>query len=233
MLALIFNRLNRFERRMMESFGTEISTPAERFKAYVHFYFFDHGILRGLWANQSQIAPGVWRSNQPSPARMRRLKRMGIRSILNLRGQDPLPHYFFERESAGALGFELHDHKILARTLVDRQHFLELFEIFDRIEKPFVMHCKSGADRAGLVSALWLLDKEGAPLAEARKMLSLRYAHLKNSRAGLMGHVLDVYGADTARAAMPIRQWFAERYDPVAITSSFYSKMGWPLPEPK
>ncbi len=233
MLAQFFNRLHQFERRVMRSFGTDISTPWERFKGYVHFYLFDHGILRGLWTNQFQIAPGVWRSNQPSPARMRRLKRMGITSILNLRGEDRFAHYLFERESADALDLELHNHKIYARSLVDRQRFLELFEIFDRIEKPFVLHCKSGADRAGLASALWLLDKEGASLDDAKRMLGLRYAHLKNTKTGLMDHVLDTYEADTAEAPMPIRQWFAERYDPVAITASFYSKMGWPLPGAK
>ena len=230
MLAQFFNRLHQFERRVMRSFGTDISTPWERVKARLHFYLFDHGILRGLWTNQEEIAPGVWRSNQPSPARLRQLKRRGIRSILNLRGEDRFAHYLFERESAAALGLKLHDHKIYARTLVDRQRFLELFEIFDRIEKPFVLQCKSGADRAGLASALWLLDQEGAPLNEARKMLSLRYMHLRHTKTGLMDHVLETYAADTSEAPMPIRQWFAERYDPAAITASFHAKMGWPPP---
>ncbi len=110
--------------------------------------------------------------------------------------------------------------------------FLQLFEIFDRIEKPFVMHCKSGADRAGLASALWLLDKEGASIAQAKKMLSLKYAHLKNTKTGVLDHLLDIYEADTAAAPMPVRQWFAERYDPAAITASFHAKMGWPPPAP-
>ena len=35
------------------------------------------------------------------------------------------------------------------------------------------MHCKSGADRAGLASALWLLHVERRPVAEAMKQLSL------------------------------------------------------------
>ena len=86
---------------------------------------------------------------------------------------------------------------------------------------------------AGLASALWLLDKEDASIAEAKKMLSLKYIHLKNTKTGLMDHVLDVYEADVRETAMPIRQWFAERYDAAALTASFYAKMGWPQPDAK
>lgn len=107
---------------------------------------------------------------------------------------------------------------------------MELFEIFDRIEKPFLLHCKSGADRAGLVSALWLLDQEGATIAQARAMLSFRYVHLKRTKTGVLDHLLETYAAD---APMPIRRWFAEKYDPAAITASFHAKMGWPAPDAK
>lgn len=58
------------------------------------------------------------------------------------------------------------------------------------IDGPFLMHCKSGSDRAGLASALYLLD-QGRPVAEARKMMSLRYLHLANSDAGILDVMLE------------------------------------------
>jgi len=231
MLGQLFTRLHRIERRISRSFGTDISTPAARRRSRWHFYLFDHGILRGPWTNLCQIAPGVWRSNQPSPARLRRYASMGIRSVLNLRGADKFSFYLFERETCAALGLTLIDHKIYARSLVGRDRFLHLFEIFDRIEKPFVLHCKSGADRAGLVAALWLIDQEGATPQDAGAMLSFRFLHLKWTATGLMDHLLQTYADDIAATPMPVRQWFAERYDPVAITASFHAKMGWPAPD--
>lgn len=226
MLRAVFDRIHQIERRFTRSYGTDISTPKGRRAAKWHFYLSDHGFLRSLWTNQHQIAPDVWRSNQPSPSRLQKLHEMGIRSVLNLRGQDKFSFYLFERETCAELGLTLIDHKIYARSLVPRARFVQLFDIFDQIEKPFVLHCKSGADRAGLVSALWLLDKEGANLAQAKAMLSLRYMHLKRTKTGLMDHVLEVYEADTARTPMPIRQWFTEVYDPAVITASFNAKMG-------
>ncbi|WP_253913162.1 tyrosine-protein phosphatase [Pseudoruegeria sp. HB172150] len=226
MLSKLFNRIHEAERRFMRSFGTDISTPRGRRQAKWHFYMFDHGILRGLWTNMYQIAPGVWRSNQPSFARLKKLKEQGIRTVLNLRGEDKFSFYLFEKEACEALGLEMIDIRMRARSLVPQERFMELFEIFDRIEKPFVLHCKSGADRAGLVSALWLLDKEGASIAEAKKMLSLKYAHLKRTKTGLMDYLLERYETDNAETPMSIRQWFAERYDAKTLFEDFQVQSG-------
>ena len=230
MLRALFNRIHEAERKFSRSFGTEIDTAKGRRSAWWHFYLFDHGILRGLWTNQYEIAAGVWRSNQPSKARLRKLHAMGIRTILNLRGADIFSFYLFEKESCAELGIELIDHKIYARSLVPRAQYLALFDIFDRLERPFLLHCKSGADRAGLASALWLMDQEGKSVAEARAMLSFKYAHLKRTKTGLMDHILDVYEADTATKPMSIREWFRTRYDDKDLTASFHRKMGWPAP---
>lgn len=231
MLSQINNRIKAAERRLSATFGTDISTPGSRRAAKWHFYLIDHGFLRGIWTNQFEIAPGVWRSNQPSPWRMEKLARQGIKTILNLRGENNLSFYLFEKEAADRLGIELVDLKTYARNLVSRERFLALFDMFDRLEKPFLIHCKSGADRAGLASALWLLDKEGASLGDAKSMLSLKYIHLRSTQTGVLDHLLDVYGADTAAEPMPVRQWFAEKYDPDAITESFQRKKGWLPPE--
>jgi len=233
MLSQLFERIHLAERRLMRSFGTDISTPSGRRAAKWHFNLADHAFLRGVWTNLDEIAPGVWRSNQPSPRRIARHKRDGFKSILNLRGVDKYAHYLFEREACEAQGITLIDIETEARSLIPATRYLELFEIFDRIEKPFVMHCKSGADRAGLAAALWMIDQEGHSVAQARDMLSFRYLHRKRARTGLMDHVLDAFEADTAETGIPIRDWFRTRYDPRALTESFYAKMGWPLPEPE
>ena len=46
----------------------------------------DHGFLRVWWHNLHEIRPGVWRSNQPSPARVHAAADRGIKTIINLRG---------------------------------------------------------------------------------------------------------------------------------------------------
>jgi len=217
------SRLDAFERRMRAAFGSDISTPAGRRAAFWHFHLMDHAFLRILWTNMDEIAPGVWRSNQPSPARLRRYRDMGIRTVLSLRGDGVSSHRLFEEEACEDLGLTLVTISLKARGLVPRRRLLDLLDIFETIEKPFVMHCKSGSDRAGLASALYLLHIEGKPVEEARKMLSWRYIHFRNSPTGVLDHMLDTYAADIAEEPMPIRRWIETRYDSAAIEADFRS----------
>ena len=42
-----------------------------------------------------------------------------------------------------------------------------------------VMHCKSGADRAGLMSALYLILNQDVSVDKAKNQLSLKYLHFE------------------------------------------------------
>jgi hypothetical protein len=57
--------------------------------------------------NFDQIAPGVYRSNQPSHRRLARYRAMGIRTILYLRASSEKWAFHFERESLDALGMTM------------------------------------------------------------------------------------------------------------------------------
>lgn len=226
MFGKILTRLHEAEKRLSSSYGKDISTPQGRRQAWWHYQLADHGFLRTLWTNLDEIAPGVWRSNQPSPARLKRYREMGIRTILNLRGRKEFSYYLFEHEAAQRLGLTMIDVKIYARHLAKPERYLELLDIFDRIERPFVMHCKSGADRAGLASALWMLHVEKRPVEEAMRQLSMRYIHLRSTRTGILDRLLETYAADTRERPMPIRAWIETRYDPKAIEAAFKAERG-------
>ena len=108
-----------------------------------------------------------------------------------------------------------------SRRAPERAEVLKLFEAFRTLEKPFLLHCKSGADRSGFAAALYLIAHEGASVAEARRHLSFRYLHLKRSRAGVLGHILDLYEARLERGPIGIEDWFATEYDADAAQAGF------------
>lgn len=201
--------------------GWDIADPRSRRLAWLHYHLADHGLLRRHWSNMDQVAPGVWRSNQPTHARFVALKAMGFRSVLNLRGPGRTPAFLFACESCEALGLKLVAVALQARRAPRREQVLALFEAFRTLERPFLMHCKSGADRTGFASALYLLAHEGATLAEARRHLSFRYLHVRVSRTGILDHVLDLYEARLARGAIGIEEWFATEYDSHAAEAGF------------
>ena len=226
MFKTLIARLKSFENGLGKRWGHDISTPQARRRAYWHFHFLDHGVLRRFWTNMAEIAPGVWRSNQPSPARLRKLKKAGFHTVFNLRGANPNSPYLFEKETCDEIDLILISHSLTARSMVEPAILLTLLDKFETIERPFVMHCKSGADRAGLASALYLLHILGRPIAEAKKQLSFRFLHLKSFQTGILDHILEAYEADTRTQPMAIREWIETRYNPHELTLEFNAERG-------
>jgi len=95
-----------------------------------------------------------------------------------------------------------------------------LLDTLDRCEKPVLIHCKSGADRTSIAAALWLLD-QGAPMAEARAQMSVRFVHLKSSAKGVLDAVLDDFETANAGGPVNVRDWLKSGYNPEAITERF------------
>lgn len=221
MSSKFYARWKRFESDLTASWGSDISTPSARRKALFHFHVLDHGMLRALWTNLSEVSPGVWRSNQPSPRHVRRLKKLGIRTIINLRGINNRSPYLFEKEACDAAGIDLVSCSLSARTLVDRKNLLQLLDLFETIERPFSMHCKSGADRAGLAAALYILHIDQGTVEQAQKQLSFRYLHIRSSSTGVLDFMLDAYQRDTAQSPVPIREWIETRYNHVQLNKQF------------
>jgi len=226
-MRLMQNLFDRISRRLWFRPGDGLETRADRLRAQAHFHLVDHAYLRTLWTNMFQIAPGVWRANQPSARRLRAWKKQGIRSVLNLRGATREPHYLMEAAACEALGLELVNIKFAARSLFPAKRYLELLDIFETIERPFVMHCKSGADRAGLASALYLIHIEGKTPREAMAMMGLRYIHLNFTKTGILDAFLRAYDAAYQANGIKLRRWLEEEYDRDKIYASYKPRIDW------
>lgn len=224
MIRKLFETLDRKERELRASFGHDITDPAERKRSMRHLTWLDHGILRKHWHNFAQIAPGAYRSNHPDHARFAAYADMGIKTVLNLRGVVRQPHYLFEVESCNKLGLTLVTTQMAARRAPLVKELTALLDAFDTIERPFLMHCKSGADRTGLAAAIYLMVHEGKPLSVAQKQLSFRYIHIRRTATGILDHFLDVYAARAAQSPITIDEWIRTEYDPAALTASFAAK---------
>lgn len=213
--------IRRWQRRWKDGWSGRLDSPRARRNAVIDMLVFDHGLIRTVWHNEAEVVPGVWRSNQPDPRTIRRLAERGIRAILNLRGATEYGSYLLEEEACRAAGIELVDLKFSSRVLPSRSELLALDTMFARLPRPFLMHCKSGADRSGFAAALYLLLREGADAATALEQMSWRYLHLGTGSTGIMRFMIERYAADSAREPMDFREWVERRYDPEALTEAF------------
>ena len=206
-----------WEQRLQRAYCADLSSPANRRRALIWTRWLDHGILRILWTNQFEIAPGVFRSNHPPQSRFARIKAMGISTVLTLRGVSGNPSDLLEREACAANGITLHAIALQARAAPTRAQIAALISLFRSLPRPFLMHCKSGADRAGFASAVYLMVINGAPVEQARRMLSWRYLHFSWSKTGVLDRVLDQYAARNAKAPIGFEAWATTEYDPGTV----------------
>jgi protein tyrosine/serine phosphatase len=182
----------------------------------------DHGLFRIAWRNWGVVAPGrVYRSNHPLPAALRHaVRRHHIRSIVNLRGHDPkMGAYALSGREARRLGLVELNVRFGAKAPPQPSQIEELVAALPSLPEPILIHCKSGADRTGLVAAIWLLLQGRRP-EEAMEQLSLRFGHFRTSDTG----ILDAFIATYARAwPKPFMEWVREDYDPAALLAAFKS----------
>lgn len=182
----------------------------------------DHGVLREIYLNLHEVAPGLWRSAQPSPGAIRMLGLRGIKTILNLRGPRACGSYILEKRACERAGITLIDMPFDSRGAPSAARVEGAAATFAAIEYPALLHCKSGADRAGIVAALYLILHEGKSVSEARRQLALRYGHVRHARTGVLDHFLDAYDEDHAKTGHSLLDWVrSSDYDDVALTKHF------------
>jgi protein tyrosine phosphatase (PTP) superfamily phosphohydrolase (DUF442 family) len=198
-------------------------TPAA---AWGNALFIDHAILRLGWRNWGVVAPGrLYRSNHPLPWQIRLAARHhGIRTVINLRGNradcgaDAL-----SRAEAARLGLAHIDAPFESRGAPHKDRILRLAAIFQDMDEPALIHCKSGADRTGLAAGLWLM-LQGRPVAEALAQLSLRHGHVAASRTGILDAFFKSFAVfRQANPEIPFLEWVQGTYDEAALRESFSS----------
>jgi protein tyrosine phosphatase (PTP) superfamily phosphohydrolase (DUF442 family) len=193
---------------------------------YLDMLLVDHGIFRLVYANSHKISEKAWRSAQPAPHQLRRFARNGIRTIVNLRGERDCGSYWLEQEVCARNGLKLVNFQVRSRAAPTREELSGAKRLFDEIEYPMLMHCKSGADRAGLMSVLYRFLHEGVPIEEAKRELSLRYGHIRQADTGILDYFFEKYLQDNAVRPMPFFEWVDTVYDPEELKRTFHSK-GW------
>jgi len=181
----------------------------------------DHAVFRMVWHNFAEVIPGrLYRSNHPTPGRLTWLvRRYGIRTLLNLRGDKPSGSTTLTLDAARRLGVA---HEFLAfesRGAPHRDRILCFHDLYRRMAVPALIHCKSGSDRAGLVAGLAILF-EGGSAADALRQLSWRFGHFSHSRAGILDAFFATYAAQ-GEGRIPFLDWVQTEYDENNLRQNF------------
>ena len=186
--------------------------------------FVDHGFFRVIYLNRHRVSDKFWRAAQPTPGQLRQAARDGIRTIINLRGGREFGSWPLEREVCESKGLILKEFVLRSRGAPDRAQIASAADFFNNLTYPALAHCKSGADRAGLMSTLYLLVHEKRPLDEAIKQLSWRYGHFKFAKTGILDEFFECYRREGLEKGIDFQTWVETIYDPRALRRNFKAK---------
>lgn len=135
-----------------------------------------------LWTTNFHpvIAGELYRSSQPSAATIAAFqKQYGIKTIINLRGDNSGRHWY-DNEVAEAKELNINhiDFRMSSGRELTQEQAAQLVEIMRDAPKPILIHCQAGADRTGLASALYLAAIAKANETTAENQMSIYYGHL-------------------------------------------------------
>jgi protein tyrosine phosphatase (PTP) superfamily phosphohydrolase (DUF442 family) len=107
----------------------------------------------------------VYRSAQLSEEEFtRQVKKLGIRSVINLRGENlGADWYEAEVKAAKSLGVAFINYRMSAQVVLTVEQMKELALVMKGAPKPLLIHCRAGADRTGLAAALYCLEEGMLP----------------------------------------------------------------------
>lgn len=186
----------------------------------------DHGIFRVVYPNRHKLGAQAWRAAQPTPGQLKRWAKQGLKTVVNLRGERLCGSYYLERSACREAGLSLVNYQMRSRAAPSRAEVLGARDVLNSIAYPALIHCKSGADRAGLMSVLYRHVREGWPIEKALGELSLKYGHIRQANTGVLDHFFEVYIAANRRRPIDFFEWVETEYDPDEVRRSFQSR-GW------
>ncbi len=111
--------------------------------------------------NFHQVTTNLYRCAQPDDAGMRQLEKLGVKTVINLRG--------FHSDTGELKGTTLRNERIYFNTWhpedEDVVRFLKIITATNNA--PFVVHCQHGSDRTGTMIAIYRIAVEGWTKDEA------------------------------------------------------------------
>jgi protein tyrosine phosphatase (PTP) superfamily phosphohydrolase (DUF442 family) len=169
--------------------------------------------------NLGIVDPGrVVRSAQPTSQLPQWVRGHRLKSILNLRGGGPADWWYEDEvRVARESGLSFYDLPLSATRRPARLDLLRLIDLLQQCPYPLLIHCKSGADRTGLASALYLMLQLGQGPEQAEGAFSLEFGHVPLGGTEHLHEPLDEYAGWLKANGLPhtpkrFRAWVKNEY---------------------
>ncbi|HEY9774903.1 MAG TPA: tyrosine-protein phosphatase [Planktothrix sp.] len=118
--------------------------------------------------NFRRVTPFLFRGGQPGEEGFKALAELGVRTVVNLRWRPR--HVAVEREQVEATGMAYVSFRLAYWVLPNEKVINDFLAIVDdSARRPIFVHCLHGADRTGLLVAIFRISRQGWSVEDAYK----------------------------------------------------------------
>ena len=140
--------------------------------------------------NFHQVNSLLYRGAQPKPDGLKKLKALGVKTIVNLRGEDE--HTRAEGEEARTLGLAYYNIPLPEFSKPKDEEVQRVLDIVNAPEnQPVFVHCRLGEDRTGTIIACYRISHDGWNAADAKKEAKTR--GMSWTQIGMKNYIDDFY----------------------------------------
>lgn len=140
--------------------------------------------------NFHQVNPQLYRGAQPRAGGIRKLAELGIKTIINLRGEDE--HTQAERREAEALGLRYFAVPLPGLHRPSDQQVERVLSLINAAEnQPVFVHCHHGEDRTGLIIAVYRITHDGWTGEQAKT--EAKHYGMSWAQIGMKDYISDYY----------------------------------------
>jgi protein tyrosine/serine phosphatase len=160
-LLLLFLIFGALAVRAQEEGGKPAEAPAQP-PVLKHEPLQPRNDLPGL-KNFARVSDGLYRGEQPDKEGFAQLKKLGIKTIINLRT------FNSDRGELDGLGLQYAHIHCKAWNPEDEDVIKFMKIVQDKNNQPVFVHCQHGADRTGMMVAVYRMVEQGWTIDEATK----------------------------------------------------------------
>lgn len=182
------------------------------------FYFWLEGPLGTNFHKVSSKGGALYRSALLDADELTHyVNKHNLKTVVNLRGKSPDEDWYqTEKQTLNKLGVELVNVRLDSESYPHPHELLQLIDAFENKPRPMLIHCYSGADRAGLAAAVHhILNSSPDEIGSAHQHLALfPYGHLNWGQSGRLDAFIDYYNSyrtDTT-GHLSFKKWVEQKY---------------------
>lgn len=147
--------------------------------------------------NLHKVGDHLYRGAQPLNGYAKKLGELGVKTVINLRGEDEMSRT--EQKEAETVGLKYFNIAMPGLSAPSDEQVNRVMAIIDNADnQPVFIHCKRGSDRTGTIVAVYRISHDG--WNAERAISEAKHYGMSWAEFGMRGYISDYYKQQLSRA---------------------------------